>query len=77
MINTELLNQKIVESGKTRRFLAKQCGITVQSLRLKIKNQLDFKIPEVQVLCEELSITSLKEKESIFFANHVAKNGNN
>lgn len=77
MVNTELLNNKIKESGKTRQYLAKQCGMTAQSLRLKANNVIDFRSPEVQILCVELDIATLEEKEQIFFADGVSKNGNN
>ena len=76
MVNTEILEDKIKQSGKKREYLAQQCGITRQSLTSKIKNDSQFTVDQVASLCRELNITSLSEKERIFFAPDVAKNGN-
>ena len=72
MVNSILLEEKIKQSGKTRTHLSKKCGMSIQSLRLKINNILDFKSKEIKILCQELSIEDLDEKEKIFFANDVA-----
>ena len=71
MVNTELLNKKINDSGLKKTFIADKLGITRQALFLKINNVTEFMSSEVQGLCELLGITSLKEKESIFFASKV------
>lgn len=68
MTNTELLEQKIKESGKTRVHLAKKCNLTYAGFRNCVKNAAEFKASQIDVLCTELDITSLKEKEAIFFA---------
>lgn len=76
MVNADLLELAIFKSKKTKKYLAEQCGISTEALRQKINNGYDFKSTEVAILCNELGIASLKEKEQIFFANDVYKNIN-
>lgn len=71
MVNTQLLEDKIKESGKTKTFLACKMGKTIQSLNTKIKNKYDFTSSEVDILCTELGVTKLSEKDAIFFAKNV------
>lgn len=73
VVNTELLNQKIEKSGKTRKYLAFKCEIAPQTLWSKINNIYDFTSSEVLTLCDELNVTSLKEREQIFFVRKVEK----
>lgn len=73
MVNTLLLDEKIEQSGKSKTFLADKCGITLQSFRLKRNNESIFNSDEVNVLCNELNIKSLRDKERIFFAKNVDK----
>lgn len=68
MVATEILEDKIKQSGKKKEYLATQCGITRQSLASKIKNDSQFTADQITALCRELRITSLSEKERIFFA---------
>lgn len=67
MVNTKYLELLIGASGKKKGYLAKKCGISRQYLKAKCDNKADFKTSEVLILCEELGITSLKEREKIFF----------
>jgi hypothetical protein len=68
VVNTEKLNMKIKDSGKTKTHLAKKAGISLTTLRSKINNLYPFNSDEMEVLCSELDIKALTEKESIFFA---------
>ena len=68
MTNTDLLKEMIAKSGFKLAYLAEQCGITRQSLSNKITNRNIFTAEEISVLCRELKISSLTEKERIFFA---------
>ncbi len=68
MTNTEKLKHIISESGYKLDYLAEKCGISRQSLTNKIVNRNLFTAKEIDILCEELKISSLVEKESIFFA---------
>lgn len=76
MVNTELLEERIVKSGKIRTHLSEKMGISRAALRLKIKNENEFTANEIMILCEELGITKLSDKERIFFAKEVEKKGN-
>jgi hypothetical protein len=73
MANTEALEKKIRDQGIKKVFLAEKLGITSFGLSKKINNINEFKASEIQTLCELLNITSLKEKESIFFDSKVDK----
>ena len=68
MNNTELLEKKIAESGKKKGYLAAKIGLSGAGFRNCVTNKADFRASQIEILCEELKITSLKEKESIFFA---------
>ena len=73
MVNTQLLDEKIKLSGKSKTFLARKCGISIQSFRMKRLNVSKFDTDQVDILCDELSIKSLREKEKIFFVKNVDK----
>lgn len=68
MTNTDLLKEIIAKSGYKLEYLADKCGITRQALSNKIANRNNFMAEEIAVLCRELKISSLTEKERIFFA---------
>lgn len=69
MTNTELLNKKIEASGYKRSYIAKAIGLkSAYGLSKKINNETEFKAKEINALCELLNISSLEEKEAIFFA---------
>lgn len=72
MTNTELLEKRIAESGKKKVYLAEKCGLTYAGFRNCVTNKAEFKVSQVKILCEELGITSLKERQAIFFADGVA-----
>lgn len=71
MVNTELLEDAIRRSGKRKQYLADKIGCTIQSFRMRCTNRYDFKSTDIDVLCAELGITKLTEKERIFFAKNV------
>ena len=71
MVDTQLLEDAICMSGKKKCYLADKLGITVQSLRLKMKNKYPFNTDEVTKLCEEVGIKRITDKERIFFAKNV------
>lgn len=68
MNNIKLLEKKIQESGKKKTYLAKKVGLSYAGFRNCVLNKTEFKTSQVDILCSELSITSLMEKEAIFFA---------
>ena len=68
MTNRKLLENKISASGKKKGYLAEKCGLSHQGFLNCIKNKAEFNATQIQTLCDELGITSLREKDSIFFA---------
>ena len=67
LVDTYKLEEKIKESGKTKTYLAKKLKISRVWLGAKINNKTPFNNPETEILCRELSIKRLSDKESIFF----------
>lgn len=67
MTDTQYLEKLIVESGKKKSYLAEKIGCSRQYFRMKCNNEAPFTVIEVNILCEELNITKLSEKEKIFF----------
>ena len=72
MTNTKLLEEKIKRSGKKKKYLAEKCGLSMQGFRNCVHNRAEFKTRHIQILCTELGITKLTEKEAIFYAKDVA-----
>ena len=68
MVNRELLEKKISESGKKKGYLAEKCGLSRMGFLNCVKGDAVFNASHIKVLCYELNITSLKLKEAIFFA---------
>ena len=71
MTNTEALKKKIEEQGLKLGFIAEKLGLTQYGFANKVNNKTEFKSTEIKILCKLLNITSLEEKESIFFAEEV------
>ena len=71
VVNTDRLSEFIEKSGKKKGYLAEKVGISRQALRNKMLNITEFTSTEVNILCSELGITKLTDKEQIFFANDV------
>ena len=68
MTNTKLLEVKIRERGLKKGYLAEKCGLSRTGFRNCELNKAEFAASHIQILCEELGISSLQEKEAIFFA---------
>lgn len=71
MTNTKLLMDKIKASGLKMFYIAQFVGLSRAGLYNKINNKRPFNQYEIEKLCVLLKITSLKEKNAIFFANYV------
>ena len=67
MTDTELLREKIENSGYKLQFIAKSLGLTYQGLLNKINNRSEFRASEIQALYDLLGLTE-KERVAIFFA---------
>lgn len=68
MTNTELLRQRIKSSGLKLEYIASKLGISRYALTMKIQNETEFKVSEVQKMCDVLAIDNIDERENIFFA---------
>lgn len=74
MTNTELLEAKIKASGKKKGYLAEKCGLSPAGFWncVNNKNGAEFKTGHILILCKELDIRTLTERDAIFFAAKVA-----
>ncbi len=78
MTNSKALRELIATKGLKLKYVAEVLGITYYALQQKINNVREFKTSEVASLCSLLDITSLNEKERLFFAKEVdCKSTNN
>lgn len=68
MTNVELLDAKIKASGKKKCHLAEKLGVSKQGFRNLCCGKSQFRTEQVNIMCAELGITDLEEKEAIFFA---------
>ncbi len=68
MTNTALFEEKVKQSGKKKTYLAKKCGLSCAGFRNCVINKAEFKSSHIDILCDELGVTNLREKEAIFFA---------
>lgn len=69
MTDAVLLKQKVDESGLKAKAIYGRLGISKASWYLKRAGKRPFTAQEIQKLCEVLRITSLREKERIFFSD--------
>lgn len=65
MVNTQLLEKKIDESGYRMDYIYKQLGITGRSYLNKVTGKTSFRAAEIFVLCDLLKISE-DEKNLIF-----------
>ena len=71
MLNSKLLEKEIEDSGLRQKKIAEWLNISYWGFRLKVRGKHDFKIGEVEKLCEILRITEPDRVNAIFFANSV------
>ena len=67
MTNTELLRQKIYQSGYRIRYIADKLGISYPTLQSRIDGETEFKSDEVIILKELLQLTE-DEVIEIFYS---------
>lgn len=67
MTDTKELRRRIEAAGLKYKHIAQQLGISAYTLQLKIDNDNEFKVSEVDLLSSLLHL-SLREKDAIFFA---------
>ncbi len=68
MTDTKKLKDKIKKSGKKKGYLAAVLGVSRTTFYNLINNKAEFKASQIDILCEELGITTLTERKEIFFA---------
>ena len=66
MIETELLKEKIENSGYRFSWIAKNLNLTPYGLRKKVNGENEFKVSEVKKISKLLNLNE-KEREKIFF----------
>lgn len=71
MTDTKALKELIKNKGMKMKYVAEYLGLSAYGFQLKVENKQEFKTSEVSALCELLNITSLSEKERIFFAKKM------
>ena len=67
MTNTELLEEKIKQSGLKKGFIAKKIGVAPNTLTALINNKSEFKVKQMRTICEILQISDEEEIHAIFF----------
>ena len=70
MTDTKRLNALIDAAGLKRSYIAKEMGLSVKGLWMKISNRTDFKSGEIKKLAELLGMTD-EVRDAIFFAGEV------
>lgn len=67
MTDTKSLRDRIAKMGLKYKAIAKALGISAYTLQMKIDNDAEFRVSEVDALAKILGLT-LEEKDAIFFA---------
>ena len=70
MVNTELLNKRIDDSGLKISFIVDKMGISKNAFYKKKDNKIPFRVAEIYVVSDLLRLTD-EEKQDIFFAKEV------
>lgn len=68
MTDTEMLRERLKDSGYKMYFIAEHLGLSYQGFLNKVDGKTEFVAPEIKKLCELLNI-GLEDKEKIFFAD--------
>ena len=70
MVNLELLEKAIADSGMTDTFICKKTGIENRTLYNRRHGKGDFKAMEILALSKVLRLSN-KRRDEIFFAENV------
>lgn len=65
-MSSNKLKGKIVEAGYSQRSLAKELGMSKNTLNSKVNGKIPFNTVEIQQICDKLGIRDGSEKASIF-----------
>lgn len=66
MGNAQYLDEIISASGKKKGYLADKLGITRQTFTKKTQDPSSFTNLQTEILCSELNITKLSDRQKIF-----------
>ena len=66
MKKIQYLENKIGSSGKKKSYLARKLGISRQTFSKKCKNPSLFSNLQAEILCEEIGIFDIEDKNKIF-----------
>ena len=66
MGNPLYLEEAITASGKKKSYLAKRLGVSRQTFSKRIQDPSAFTNLQTDILCDELNITKLSDKQKIF-----------
>ena len=66
MVDTNKLKARLALAGYTQEQLAKEAGMSVNSLNCKINGRAVFNCDEVDAICKVLGVKELAEKAEIF-----------
>ncbi len=66
MGNAQYLDEMIVASGKKKGYLADALGVSRQTFAKKSKNPSSFTNLQTDILCRELNIVKLTDRQKIF-----------
>lgn len=69
MVRTDILKEKKKQYGIQTKYIVDRLGISRQAYYNRLNGKTPFKLKEVQTMCEVLHITSLREKNDIFFSD--------
>lgn len=70
MTNTELLKEKIKQSGYKLCFIAQRCGLTYPAFLSRLKGEQEFRTDEMRAISELLALSDA-DNIAIFFAHDV------
>ena len=75
MTDTKRLRKIIKDKGLTLTYIARELGISRETLRNKIENITEFLPSEINKLCKILDIVKIRDKIEIFLLES-SQNGN-
>lgn len=65
-MSTNKLKGKIMEAGYSQRSLAKEIGMSKNTLNSKVNGKIPFNTDEIEMICLKLGVSDPAEKASIF-----------
>ena len=65
-MSSNKLKGKIAEAGYSQRSLAKEIGMSKNTLNSKVNGKIPFNTVEIEAICDKLGIKNPVEKASIF-----------